>query len=342
VPRGGTSFVAGALRLAGVFMGNEIDPANNEDRAFNYHNGNLSLLTSPDSKRDYLASIRKIIETRNSNHLVWGWKDPLAALYIDDILPDLVNPHFIVVTRDVIATVMRERIEASGSLAKEQETDLYLNKTRQALALYQASIEAIAKTGAPTFFVSYEKTVRNGEDFAVQLLSFVTGKRASSSKNKSAIEAIATYTRQGAISANLLDLPTPIANFGSSTDLSSFSDLPAVYQHCAKLINQKHYEEGLLLTQRVLAQIILGFDSYPNLNANPILVSEIEAGMWFMAAVAMINLGDGPKSYLALCRFSVVAQYFSITHQKSNLIDGVKKEAENLLHNLERELYMCI
>ncbi len=338
VPRGGTSFVAGALRLAGVFMGDEVDPANNEDRAFNFHGGNFSALTSPGRKEEYLAIIRKTIHTRNSTHLVWGWKDPLSALYIDDILPDLVNPHFIFVTRDTTAAVMRERIEISGSMGKDSETDLYLDKTWNALKLYQASVAAIARARAPTFFVSYEKAIRNKEDFALQLLRFVTGTNAYSSKHKSVLKEITIYTREGAVSADLLIRRTPDETPSSSIDLSKFSDLPELYQQCANLINLRHYEDGLSLIERVLAQIILGLEPYPNLRSDPVLVAEIEAGMWFMAAIAMVNLGDGSRSYQALARFSAVAQFLSIVGQKSDLIDGIKNEAAVLFRRLEQEL----
>jgi hypothetical protein len=58
-PRGGTSMPAGAMRLAGIFMGDDLDPANNEDRAFNFHKGNLLGLTTGISRQNYLDSIRR-------------------------------------------------------------------------------------------------------------------------------------------------------------------------------------------------------------------------------------------------------------------------------------------
>jgi hypothetical protein len=339
-PRGGTSLVAGALRLAGVFMGDETDPANNEDRAFNFHRGNFSTLTESGKRQDFLASIRQTISQRNSTHAVWGWKDPIAALYIEEILPDLVNPHFILVTRDITASVMRERIQATGSLREKKELDLYFEKAERSLGLYRDSLAVIRTSGAPAFFVSYEKACRNSEDFATQVLDFTSAQEVRGPKRVAAIEAIRLYAREGAVSADLAHRAIPIGpalDLESGIDLSRFSDLPAVYHRCATLINSRHYQEGLALAERVRAQVILGFEHYPRLMSNPVVLAEVEAGMCFMAGIAHVNLGNGPEGFQALGRFSIIARYLKLTRQKSDLVEGMAMEATKLMNSLERE-----
>jgi hypothetical protein len=338
-PRGGTSLVAGALRLAGVFMGDDIDQANNEDRAFNLHGGNLSIITQNEGRSRFLDHVRRTIAQRNATRAVWGWKDPLAALYISDILPDLVNPRLILVTRDPTAAVMRERIEAAAALEDSEEAALYVNKAQQALLLYQTALSVIETSCAPTFFVSYEKASRHGKEFAVRLLDFIGGPHLPADKRKAAVEAIGLYAREGAVSADLAHRPTPTGTGPvSGIELSSFADLSAVYERCATLINLKHYEAGLVLARSVLAQLETGFKDYPQLRTNAILRSEVEAGMCFMAAIAMVNLGDGTGSYLALGRFAVVAGFFELRGQRSKLIDGIAKEAADLHRRLEQDL----
>lgn len=331
--------VAGALRLAGVVMGEDIDPANNEDRAFNVHEGNLSILAAEPSRAEYLAGIRKVIRARNGRYPVWGWKDPLASLYVEEVLPDLVNPQFIMITRDITAAAMRERIEAGGAIKTVDARKLYLDKAAQALNLYHAGLALVQQTGAPTLFVSYDKACRNPKDFADQLLTFVAGRSPKSDKEAATIESIKLFTREGAMSADLSHRPInggPAAS--GDLDLYGFSDLPALYHRCATLINLQHYEEGLVLAKRVLAQSILGFEAYPRLQNNPVVLAEVEAGIWFMSAIAQINLGDGAASYLALSRFSAIAKYLRLKGQKSDLVDGLTREANRLSRQLEQEL----
>lgn len=338
-PRGGTSLIAGALRLAGVFMGEEIDQANNEDLAFTCHKGDLAALADGPQRAGYLDAARRTIAARNASHAVWGWKDPLSALYVEELLPALVNPRFILVTRDITAAAMRERIEGRRSLKKAEEPEFYLRKTRQSLTLYAASLALIERTSAPVLFVSYEKASRNAEDFAGQLLDFALGRAAKSAAGKAAWEAIRLYTRENAPSADLAHRPAVLdGGMDGSLDLSRYPDLGAVYHACATLINQRHYEAGLALARRVLAQMAEGFDAYPRLNANPVLLAEVEAGMCFMSAIAQVNLGDGAASYMALGRFSAVATYLRVTGQNSELVRGMLAPADELMARLEREL----
>lgn len=109
--RGGTSMVAGALRILGVDMGADIDASNNEDLAFLGHRGDRLVFADPlheERRHSYLKGIRAHITSRNERGVLWGWKDPLASYYVRDVAGLLVRPVFIAVTRDLTAIAIRE------------------------------------------------------------------------------------------------------------------------------------------------------------------------------------------------------------------------------------------
>lgn len=89
--RGGTSMVAGMLRILGVFMGDKIDEHNHEDL---------------DLQHRHPLNLRSIVAERNASYKVWGWKDPLLIDVVHDLIDlcPLRDPVFIVVMRDAVAT----------------------------------------------------------------------------------------------------------------------------------------------------------------------------------------------------------------------------------------------
>ena len=88
VQRGGTSMVAGALRALGVDMGRA--GLNHEDRRFLHASE---------------ATLSKVIAERNFELPVWGFKAPETTLQLDFLETALRNPHFICVTRNILAVV---------------------------------------------------------------------------------------------------------------------------------------------------------------------------------------------------------------------------------------------
>lgn len=89
--RGGTSMVAGTMRILGINMGDNIDPHNHEDLDLQH--------------RHYLH-MRDLVAKKNEEHNVWGWKDPMLIDQIYDVIDlcPLRHPIFIVVHRDAVAT----------------------------------------------------------------------------------------------------------------------------------------------------------------------------------------------------------------------------------------------
>jgi len=148
VPRGGTSAIAGVMRKLGIFMGENV-PNNHEDPEF---------ISKPNPHR------LSMIEKRNSAHSIWGWKDPNAVNYLHQIAPKLRNPHFVIVSRDVIATTKghmrwhgREVKFAVGDVALQQQRNVFF-----------------ALSGdAPVLFVSYEKAILNPTALVAEMAEFL-------------------------------------------------------------------------------------------------------------------------------------------------------------------------
>jgi len=202
-PRGGTSLVAGALRLAGVFMGEKVSASNNEDREFTIHDGNVELFSSDAQKDSFLRTISSIIDRRNDSHFCWGWKDPISALYLFNIIQKVRNPHFVFITRDMSAIAMREKIALPYPLNEVQKPSFYAQKIKMVIDLYQKSQELVDATGAPTLYVSYEKACSNPTDFATSIVDFVHQNGTLETFREDAIKTIASFTRPNSLSARI-------------------------------------------------------------------------------------------------------------------------------------------
>jgi hypothetical protein len=177
-PRGGTSMVSGICRQLGVPMGDDIDPANNEDRDFQIHGGDRSVLKGDgsDQKRaEIINNLKNLVATRNKMHDVWGWKDPLASYYVEDLLDCLVNnPRYICVFRDPVAVVageLRTKIisEMTGEEIQKRKPIFIDNVLEQ----QQAIVNLVRLTRAPTLFLSYEKTLAYPMDTITTIAEFI-------------------------------------------------------------------------------------------------------------------------------------------------------------------------
>ena len=148
VPRGGTSAVAGTMQRLGLFIGEDL-PNNYEDPCF--------VGQTP-------SNMKEVIAARQKNHAVWGWKHPSAANYMENLLPDLENPHLIVVWRDLVATMKaHRRWHNRGQLLSVHEI----------LMQHQRNWFLIERWKIPTALVSYEKTILNPALFAKQMADFL-------------------------------------------------------------------------------------------------------------------------------------------------------------------------
>ena len=161
-PRGGTTMIANVVRSMGIFLGDDL-PVNLEDNGFNWDI--LSRLEPELSRKDKITSIKKVIEDRNAQYDVWGWKYPRADVYFKDISPALVNPMLICVFRDVVASTWR------GVVRRRQEP---LNLMRRALDLQSSNLRLIEKSKLPTLLVSYEKAIADPLQLVTSLNRFMS------------------------------------------------------------------------------------------------------------------------------------------------------------------------
>ncbi len=148
VVRGGTSAVAGVMRKLGVFMGDDVPNTHEDQEMIN---------------RGIPHRLR-MIEKRNAAHKIWGWKDPDAVNYLHHLIPKLINPHYVVVSRDAVAATKghmrwhaREAKCAIGDVVVQQQRNVMFS-------LY---------CDAPVLFVSYEKVLMNPGSFIAELTAFL-------------------------------------------------------------------------------------------------------------------------------------------------------------------------
>ena len=164
-PRGGTSMVAGALRILGVNMGARQGVGNNEDLDIQEARGGVAELGDPASDvfQAALSRMRPVIEKRAVSDQPWGWKDPHGALYAAQVHDLLPKSRIICVLRDPQAAAQRV------SLLTEKPVLTALEET---LTLYQRSRIYLADCDLPAALVSYEKSLVRPERFVEQLIDF--------------------------------------------------------------------------------------------------------------------------------------------------------------------------
>jgi hypothetical protein len=151
--RGGTSMVAGVARALGLDLGDPGHRKNNEDPRFH---------PAP------LPALWKLVEQRNSEADVWGWKYPAGGRYITELSGGLRNPYFIVVYRDPVAA-------AKSQLARDPES----KRRTDRLAIHEAASSVALNTGfvlateRPVLLVSNERAMTDQEGLIDDVAAFV-------------------------------------------------------------------------------------------------------------------------------------------------------------------------
>lgn len=196
--RGGTSMVAGVLRLLGVPMGEDIDPGNNEDREFLSHRGRVDLFSDPSQagrRKTYVKEIEALIGARNRDYPSWGWKDPAASYYLDKIAGALREPRFLFVTRDpgaVASRRMADRIEEgrNGSAERHAVDDL-----RAILGQYDGAARLFSRLKRPVLLISYERSLRRPDALIEAIAKFGGLALPENSTDRAKLEAYVTPDR---------------------------------------------------------------------------------------------------------------------------------------------------
>ena len=309
--RGGTSLVSGALRLCGVDMGKVLDEANNEDQNFCSHRGDVRTFRNIKLKSAYIKKIKKYIQERNKQSPVWGWKDPLVSEYIRDVIGELRNPLFIFITRDPIAVAMRERIEVPREQAPGLGEIFTINKARDALSVYNKELDIISDYGHPSLLLSYERSLRNSEDFARRMIQFSGAAVNDRSELKILINNIATYTRPDALNGNIniseiSSLKSMDQNSAVISSLIACKTISECYTIAANFVNEGNYDAALIAADFIMELRKTGFIECPHLTADTVSMMNVEAGTSFIKAIALINTGDTINSYLSIANFKAI------------------------------------
>lgn len=148
VSRGGTSLAAGLLRLAGISMGQRVGIESHED---------------PEFHTEDIQELRKLVEVRNQQSKIWGWKHPHALDYLPKLKSRLRKPHYIAVFRDCLAV-------AQGF---SRNHDIPVNEgVAEASRRYQQIAHFVERCEQPLLAISYEKALQQPAELVKELFDF--------------------------------------------------------------------------------------------------------------------------------------------------------------------------
>tara|TARA_Y100000385_G_C12822413_1_gene520953 strand:+ start:53 stop:739 length:687 start_codon:yes stop_codon:yes gene_type:complete len=160
-PRGGTTMIANVVRSMGIFLGDDL-PVNLEDSGFNW-----DVLTKQNpnwGRNQKLSTIQQLIEKRNTDHDIWGWKYPRSDRFLEEISSNLINPMLICVFRDIVATTWRNVVRRGQPP---------INLMQNALNLQASNLNLIEKSGIPSLLISYEKAISDPLQLTSSLNQFM-------------------------------------------------------------------------------------------------------------------------------------------------------------------------
>lgn len=170
LPRSGTSMIASLYQSMGIFMGNALDHAVFEDVEV------AKLIESGDYE-----SLRKLAESRDSAHGVWGFKRPNAYKNLANIAPLLRKPRVVVLFRDILAIAMRNHVSMQMDV---------LTALPRYVEEYRILAEGLKKLDCPALLVSYEKFAQFPEESITRVAQFA-GVELGSEDMKAAMAVVA-------------------------------------------------------------------------------------------------------------------------------------------------------
>ena len=165
MPRGGTSMVAGVLSLLGFNIGDDVEQSNQEDQEFTRLAAELEPLYDSAGApiKEKFDKLRALVAKKNEARPVWAFKDPNAHVYINELMPVLRNPYFVLVFRDHFA--------AAQTIHARTGQD-YIASLEQSFDQMKFLVGFMKVYDAPVLFASYERALRLRESFARQLAAF--------------------------------------------------------------------------------------------------------------------------------------------------------------------------
>lgn len=148
VERGGTSMGAAVIRALGISMG-ERAGLNHEDPGF--------LSENTETLKNHIAK-------RNKKNSVWGFKVPKASLFLPFYEENLRNPYYVVVYRNVVATI---------DSWQQRKTGTALGTMGHILNYYRHIQEHMEHTKRPVIMINYERAIADKEGMVATLAEFI-------------------------------------------------------------------------------------------------------------------------------------------------------------------------
>ncbi|MBV9248271.1 MAG: hypothetical protein JO227_03350 [Acetobacteraceae bacterium] len=153
IARSGTTLIATLLRQAGIFMGEFLHEAVQEDAQV------LEIVRSRD-----MQALKPLVRARNRGHARWGFKVPNLHAYLrHDELSLFRNPHLIIIYRDPVAVAVRdslsEHYDEAGAFMRAASANLGMSHFAE-------------QTRCPALLISYEKALSTPAPVVDGLLDF--------------------------------------------------------------------------------------------------------------------------------------------------------------------------
>ncbi|MCP9835117.1 hypothetical protein KBY95_12395 [Cyanobium sp. Aljojuca 7A6] len=151
--RSGTSMLAAVLKTAGICMGEQTAIGTHEDQQ-------LATLLQPRKRRE----LRRLIEQRNQNYTLWGFKLPSRQILEPSLFSLLRRPYLVVIFRDILAIAGRRQISKGESLQCQ---------LTQSLSEYRRLVRFLDRIDHPCLLISYEKALLDPDLLVDQLDHFL-------------------------------------------------------------------------------------------------------------------------------------------------------------------------
>ncbi|ADN08332.1 lipopolysaccharide biosynthesis protein [Sulfurimonas autotrophica] len=169
--RGGTSMVSGLLRIMGVNMGDDLDPDTNEDKDFLHASNPIEDIYNIHSEghEKVKKKLINLINKKNEQYKVWGWKDPQGMMYFDKIDSFLREPYCIIIYRDPLAITQKE---INDGIHKDIISTLEFVVNHRFKELVNVT-KFIQQKNYPLLLISYERSLRDKENLIQTLADFL-------------------------------------------------------------------------------------------------------------------------------------------------------------------------
>lgn len=187
--RSGTSVVTGILKILGVEMGPSIEDKANPRGSYediDFAKLHKEIFDATGSGRGYWnpppreailalraqfdAAVRELLGSKGSAKSLWGWKHPRTLLTYELFLPYLVNPHFVLVFRNPLATAL-----SSVEHTRRYRDPVDLSQALRLAHLYQAEMLRFLENHPEVskLLVAYEDVLADPAKEAAKMAGFL-------------------------------------------------------------------------------------------------------------------------------------------------------------------------